>query len=164
MANRAPGLADRRRRNADEPGERRVSAASFSRWDEISLRNSRRFWCNSSNPRPGRTVKCPGSKSWFNGCEESGMTDRDLLPGYAFTPDSQSIVVGFGGNMDKLNVTTGEDRTIAFQATVSRELGPKLTFRVGWQRARSGRRNSAVPGRGGITRRHGHPVSALGHL
>src|ERR1700730_9873705 len=60
--------------------------------------------------------------------QEPGVTDRDLLPGYAFTPDSRSIVVGFGGKIHNLNVTTGEDRTISFQATVSRELGPRLNF------------------------------------
>jgi imidazolonepropionase-like amidohydrolase/Tol biopolymer transport system component len=60
--------------------------------------------------------------------QESGMTDRDVLPGYAFTPDSQSIVVACGGKIHKLDVTSGEDRTIAFQAIVSRELGPKLNF------------------------------------
>ena len=60
--------------------------------------------------------------------QESGMTDRDVLPGYAFTPDSQSIVVASGGKIHALNVTTGEDRTIAFQAMISRELGPKLNF------------------------------------
>jgi imidazolonepropionase-like amidohydrolase/Tol biopolymer transport system component len=60
--------------------------------------------------------------------QESGGTDRDLLPGYAFTPDGGSIVIAFGGKIRKLDVKTGLDREIPFEATVSRELGPKLNF------------------------------------
>jgi imidazolonepropionase-like amidohydrolase/Tol biopolymer transport system component len=60
--------------------------------------------------------------------QESGATDRDLLPGYAFTPDGASLVIAFGGKIHKLDVKTGQDREIPFEATVSRELGPKLNF------------------------------------
>jgi imidazolonepropionase-like amidohydrolase/Tol biopolymer transport system component len=60
--------------------------------------------------------------------QDAWVSTRDLLPGFAFTPDGQSLVVGFGGKIHNLNLTTGEDRVIPFQATVSRELGPKLNF------------------------------------
>jgi imidazolonepropionase-like amidohydrolase/Tol biopolymer transport system component len=60
--------------------------------------------------------------------QDAWVSTRDLLPGFAFTPDGQSLVVSFGGKIHSLNLSTGEDRVIPFQATVSRELGPKLNF------------------------------------
>jgi Tol biopolymer transport system component len=60
--------------------------------------------------------------------QESGVSDRDLLPGYAFTPDGGSIVIAFGGKIHRLDVKTGQDREIPFEAMVSRELGPNLNF------------------------------------
>jgi dipeptidyl aminopeptidase/acylaminoacyl peptidase len=51
-----------------------------------------------------------------------------LLPGYAFTPDSKSLVISYGGKIHRLSVTTGQDAIIPFQASISRELGPKLNF------------------------------------
>jgi imidazolonepropionase-like amidohydrolase/Tol biopolymer transport system component len=60
--------------------------------------------------------------------QDAWVSTRDLLPGFAFTPDGKSLVVCFGGKIHNLNLTTGEDRVIPFQATVTRELGPKLSF------------------------------------
>ena len=62
--------------------------------------------------------------------QDSGETTRDLLPGYAFTPDSKSLLLTIGGKIHRLALDSGEDMIIPFQATVSRELGPKLNFQT----------------------------------
>ena len=59
--------------------------------------------------------------------QESRFT-RDLLPGYAFTPDGKEVVLTYGGKIHRLSVATGEDRLIPFTAQVSQELEPKLDF------------------------------------
>lgn len=59
--------------------------------------------------------------------QESAFT-RDILPGYAFLPGGKEIVVSWGGKIHRLELETGHDRIIPFQAKVSRELGPKLDF------------------------------------
>jgi imidazolonepropionase-like amidohydrolase/Tol biopolymer transport system component len=60
--------------------------------------------------------------------QDAWVSTRDLLPGYAFTPDGQSLVISFGGKIHILSIVTRQDRIIPFQATVSRELGPRLNF------------------------------------
>ncbi len=59
--------------------------------------------------------------------QESRFT-RDLLPGYAFTPDGSEIIVTIGGKIHRVNVESGNSRVIPFSATVSQELGPRLHF------------------------------------
>jgi Tol biopolymer transport system component len=54
--------------------------------------------------------------------------ERDLLPGYAFTPDGREIVVSYGGRIHRVNVESGEARVVPFTANVSREVGPLLNF------------------------------------
>jgi Tol biopolymer transport system component len=59
--------------------------------------------------------------------EEANFTS-DMLPGYAFTPDSQNIVVSYGGKIRLVSVRDGAEKVIPFQAKVSRDVGPKLYF------------------------------------
>ena len=59
--------------------------------------------------------------------QESRFT-RDLLPGYAFTPDGKDIVAAYGGKIHRVSVTTGTDAVIPFQAKVALDLGPLLDF------------------------------------
>lgn len=59
--------------------------------------------------------------------QESRFT-RDLLPGYAFTPDGRSVVAAYGGRIHRIAVADGKDAVIPFQARVSLDLGPKLDF------------------------------------
>ncbi|MFQ5816641.1 MAG: amidohydrolase family protein [Terriglobia bacterium] len=61
--------------------------------------------------------------------QESRFT-RDLLPGYAFTPDGKEIVVSYGGKIHRVDVETGAARMIPFTAKVSQEVGPLLNFPV----------------------------------
>lgn len=53
---------------------------------------------------------------------------RDLLPGYAFTPDGKEVVLTYGGKLHRVDVATGAVRDIPFQARVEQELGPLLNF------------------------------------
>lgn len=62
--------------------------------------------------------------------QESYFSSRDLLPGYAFLPNSQEIVVSYGGKIHRLNVENKTDQVIPFTAEISRELGPKLNFQT----------------------------------
>jgi Tol biopolymer transport system component len=60
--------------------------------------------------------------------QESYFSNRDLLPGYAFTPDGKSLLLSYDGKIHQVNVETGVDTIIEFEAKVTRELGPKLDF------------------------------------
>ncbi|MEX2284668.1 MAG: amidohydrolase, partial [Gemmatimonadota bacterium] len=57
--------------------------------------------------------------------QESGAT-RDLLPGYAFTPDGKELIVSFGGKIQRVDVQTGRTREIPFEADVKLGIGPDL--------------------------------------
>lgn len=59
--------------------------------------------------------------------QESRFT-RDLLPGYAFTPDGAGVITTLGGKIQKLDVASGQATPIPFTAKVSQELGPRLYF------------------------------------
>jgi len=76
-----------------------------------------------------------GEERWFKhptqrDAQESGVIDRDVLPGYAFTPDGQSILMAYGGKFHRLDLKTAQDTEIAFQAKIVREFGPKLNFQT----------------------------------
>lgn len=51
---------------------------------------------------------------------------RDLFPGYTFTPDGQEIVVTWGGKIWRVNINSGEETEVPFQAHVTQDLGPLL--------------------------------------
>lgn len=59
--------------------------------------------------------------------QESRFT-RDLLPGYAFMPDGESLVVSFDGKIHEVQISDGAVSEIPFTAAVSQELGPRLYF------------------------------------
>ena len=59
--------------------------------------------------------------------QESRYT-RDLLPGYAFTPDSKSLIVSYDGKFWRVNVPSGTTTPIPFSAEVSQQLGPLVKF------------------------------------
>jgi len=74
-----------------------------------------------------------GADRWFKfpvqrDDQESYFSNRDLFPGYAFTPDGKSVLVAYGGKIHRLDLETAQDGVVPFQAPVSRELGPKLNF------------------------------------
>jgi Tol biopolymer transport system component len=59
--------------------------------------------------------------------QESAFT-RDLLPGYAFTPDGGHVVTTSGGKILKIGVETGDATPIDFTAKIAQDLGPALRF------------------------------------
>jgi Tol biopolymer transport system component len=54
--------------------------------------------------------------------------NRDILPGYAFTPDGKDVVLTYGGKIHRVNVASGKDSLIPFTAQVSQDIGPSLIF------------------------------------
>ena len=59
--------------------------------------------------------------------QESRYT-RDLLPGYAFAPDGQSLFFTVDGGIRRITIETGEVADIPFSADVALGLGPSLQF------------------------------------
>lgn len=60
---------------------------------------------------------------------QEATPSRDLMPAYDFTPDGRSIVIGFGGKIQRIDVASGRATIIPFLADVSLEVGPKLEAR-----------------------------------
>lgn len=71
---------------------------------------------------------------------------RDLFPGYAFTPDSRSVIAAYGGKIRRIDVASGNVQVIAFVANVNRELGPLPSHRF------------SLPDTGSRTRSVSHPT------
>jgi Tol biopolymer transport system component len=59
--------------------------------------------------------------------QESRFT-RDLLPGYAFTPDGGELILSFDGGIRAVRVLDGSVREIPFTAHVRKDMGPLLQF------------------------------------
>jgi Tol biopolymer transport system component len=49
---------------------------------------------------------------------------RDLMPGYAWTPDSKSVVLTYGGKLWRLSVPDGKATPVPFTADVQIDMGP----------------------------------------
>lgn len=62
--------------------------------------------------------------------DQESASARDLLPGYAFFPGGKELLFSQDGKIHRMNIETGSDRVIPFQATVTRELGDKLNFQT----------------------------------
>ncbi len=60
--------------------------------------------------------------------QEGSISSRDLLPGYSFLPGGKEIVLSYGGTFHRVNIESGEDKPIPFSATITRGLGPLLSF------------------------------------
>ena len=61
--------------------------------------------------------------------QESRFT-RDLLPGYAFTPDSKAIILSHDGTFWRAEIPSGRETPIPFTAQVEQQLGPLVKFDV----------------------------------
>jgi Tol biopolymer transport system component/imidazolonepropionase-like amidohydrolase len=62
--------------------------------------------------------------------DQESRFSRDLLPGYAFTPDSRSIVFTRDGHIWRADVSSGRETAIPFSADVEQHLGPLVRFDV----------------------------------
>jgi Tol biopolymer transport system component len=61
--------------------------------------------------------------------DQEARATLDVLPGYAFTPDSRAVVVSYGGKLWRVPVEAGASPSpIPFTATVEAHLGPELFF------------------------------------
>jgi Tol biopolymer transport system component len=60
--------------------------------------------------------------------EQESRYTRDILPGYAFTPEGKEVVAAFGGKIRRIDVKTGEAKDIPFQAKVSQPVASRLNF------------------------------------
>jgi Tol biopolymer transport system component/imidazolonepropionase-like amidohydrolase len=58
--------------------------------------------------------------------DQESRANRDLLPTYAFTPDSKSIIIGHHGHFWRANVADGKETVIPFTADVDQMIaGPQ---------------------------------------
>lgn len=64
----------------------------------------------------------------FNALES--WASRDMLPGFAFTPDNDSLVIAYGGKIRRVNLSDGQVTTIPFNASVEIEAEPRVTSAV----------------------------------
>jgi Tol biopolymer transport system component len=60
--------------------------------------------------------------------EQESRFTRDLIPGYAFTPDGKAVVAAYGGKIHRIDVATGKDTLIPFTAKVSLPVVSRLNF------------------------------------
>ncbi|GAC1653304.1 MAG: amidohydrolase family protein [Gemmatimonadaceae bacterium] len=59
--------------------------------------------------------------------QESRFT-RDLMPGFAFTPDGSALVLAHHGKIWRLDAQTGKQTPIPFTADIHQDLGPLVRF------------------------------------
>ncbi|HEY5059890.1 MAG TPA: amidohydrolase family protein, partial [Gemmatimonadaceae bacterium] len=57
-----------------------------------------------------------------------GVTDRDIYPGSAFTPDSKALITSYNGKLWRVEVPSGAVTPIPFSADVDQQLGPLAKF------------------------------------
>ena len=60
--------------------------------------------------------------------EMESRAPLDVLPGYAFTPDSRAIIVSYGGEIWRVPVDRSAPVKIAFEAPVRRDIAPEVKF------------------------------------
>ncbi len=60
--------------------------------------------------------------------EQESRFTRDLLPGYAFAPDSASVIYAQDGHIKRVFLADGVISEIPFTAAVDQDLGPRLYF------------------------------------
>ena len=57
--------------------------------------------------------------------DQEGYAPNDVLPGYAFTPDSRAVVFYGGGKIQRVEIDSREVSTIPFSVDVELEMGPR---------------------------------------
>ena len=60
--------------------------------------------------------------------DQESRASLDVLPGYAFTPDSRAVVVSYGGRIWRVPVDGAEGTEIPFRIEVALPLGPAVRF------------------------------------
>jgi Tol biopolymer transport system component len=54
----------------------------------------------------------------------NGDYDRDLMPGWSFTPDSRALIASYGGKLWRIELSSRERTQVPFTAPVRLQLGP----------------------------------------
>ena len=62
--------------------------------------------------------------------EQESRFTRDLIPGFAFTPDGKFVLAVYGGKIHRLDVQSGADTVIPISARVSLPVGSRLNFPI----------------------------------
>src|SRR5262245_6578290 len=60
--------------------------------------------------------------------DQESRASRDTMPGYAFLPDGQSLVVPIDGRIQRVDVASGRSTPIPFTAHVQAEIAQRLLF------------------------------------
>src|SRR2546428_483132 len=60
--------------------------------------------------------------------DQESRASRDTMPGYAFVPDGQSLIVPIDGHIHRVDLSSGRSRVIPFTAKVEAEIAPRLLF------------------------------------
>ncbi|HEY8010730.1 MAG TPA: amidohydrolase family protein [Rudaea sp.] len=58
--------------------------------------------------------------------DQEGESTRDVMPGYAFTPDGNALIAAYAGKIHRIELTSGKATTIPFLAHVDLDIGPSL--------------------------------------
>ena len=58
--------------------------------------------------------------------DQEGSGSRDLVPGYAFTPDGRTLIAAYAGKIHRIELATGKASDIPFHAHVDLDIGPSL--------------------------------------
>lgn len=59
--------------------------------------------------------------------EYGSAFNRDILPGYSFTPDGREVVLTYGGKIYRVELATGSERPVPMAAQISQDIGPALS-------------------------------------
>lgn len=60
--------------------------------------------------------------------DQESTATMDVLPGYAFTPDSEALVMSYGGRIWRVPVDGADPTEIPFSAEVEIAIGPEVAF------------------------------------
>jgi len=60
--------------------------------------------------------------------EQESRATLDVLPGYAFTPDSREVVLSYGGRIWRVPVDGSAPIAVPFEAEVKAPIGPEVKF------------------------------------
>jgi imidazolonepropionase-like amidohydrolase len=52
------------------------------------------------------------------------LDSRDLVPGFAITPDGETVIAAYGGKIHRITIATGTSSVIPFDADLEQSLGP----------------------------------------
>ena len=109
-----------------EGGAMRPAVSPDGKWLAYATRTEAKTGLRLRNLESGvdRPLKWPVQRDE----QENGSPTRDLLPGYAFTPDGKSVVAAYDGKIHRIDVASGADTLIPFNAKVALEIGPRLHF------------------------------------